>query len=71
MRILGVILIVLGLLSLQFGGLSYTSKEKVVDLGPLQLTQQETRTLPIAPLVSGAALLVGLVLVIAGSRRRK
>ncbi len=69
MKIIGVILIVLGLLGFVFGGISFTQDEKVVDLGPLEVEKQETRTIPVTPIASGAAVLAGVVLVAAGSRR--
>ena len=70
MRTVGVILIVLGILGFIFGGVSYTREETVADVGPLEVERDQTRTLPITPIASGVAVLAGVVLVIAGSRRR-
>lgn len=69
MKVIGIILIVLGLLGFVFGSFSFTQEKQVADLGPLDIEQEETRTVPITPIASGAAVVAGLVLVIAGSRR--
>jgi hypothetical protein len=70
MRIIGIVLIVIGLISLALGGISYTTKEKVVDLGPIQATAERHKTIPLPPLLGGLALAGGVVLLIAGSKRR-
>ena len=64
MRLLGAILIVLGLVALVYGGFTYTKREKVVDFGPLQATVDQKRTVPISPIVGVIALGAGLVLVL-------
>ena len=69
MKVIGIILIVLGLLGFVFGGISFQDEEKVADLGPLEIEKEETRTIPITPLASGAAVVAGIALVVAGSRR--
>jgi hypothetical protein len=70
MRIVGIVLIVIGLISLALGGISYTTKEKVVDIGPLEATAERHRTIPLPPLLGGLALAGGVVLLIAGSRKK-
>ena len=70
MRIVGIVLIIIGLISLALGGISYTTKEKVVDLGPIQATAERHKTIPLPPLLGGLALAGGVVLLIAGSRKR-
>jgi uncharacterized membrane protein HdeD (DUF308 family) len=69
MKILGVILIVLGIIALAYQGITYTTSEKVVDLGPLKVETQKERTIPLPPLV-GAAFVVGGVILLVVSRRR-
>ena len=64
MKILGAILIVLGIVALLYGGFSYTKREKVVDVGPLQATVDEKKHVPISPIVGILALGAGLVLVL-------
>jgi hypothetical protein len=68
MKAIGIVLIVFGVFALAFGGFSYTKREKVLDLGPLQATTERQKTIPIAPIAGVAALLGGIALAVAGSR---
>lgn len=70
MKILGIILIVIGLIALATGGLSWTQREKVLDVGPIEATADRHKTLPLPPLAGGAALIAGIVLVVAGGRKK-
>ena len=70
MRVLGIILIVLGVVGLVYGGITYTRRSQTVDLGPVSATVQERETLPLSPILSGVALLAGIGLLVAGGRRR-
>jgi hypothetical protein len=70
MRITGVILIVIGVICLAFGGITYTKREKVLDIGPLQASADRQKTIPLPPLLGGLALAGGVALMIAGSRKR-
>lgn len=67
--IIGVILIVLGVVALAYQGITYTTNEKVVDLGPLKVEAKREKTIPLPPVLGGIALIGGIVLVIAGARR--
>jgi uncharacterized membrane protein HdeD (DUF308 family) len=69
MKILGVILIVLGIVALAYQGITYTTSEKVVDLGPLQVEATRERTIPLPPLVGAAAVIGGVLLIALSSRR--
>ena len=69
MKALGVVLIVLGIVGLAYGGFTWTSREKVVDLGPLEVTQNKTRSLPVPPIAGGIALVAGVILLVNGGRR--
>jgi uncharacterized membrane protein HdeD (DUF308 family) len=66
--LIGIILIVIGIVALAYQGITYTTNEKVVDLGPLQVEAKREKTIPLPPLV-GAAAVVGGVLLIVVSRR--
>jgi uncharacterized membrane protein HdeD (DUF308 family) len=68
--ILGVVLIVLGLAALAYQGITYTSREKVLDLGPLQATADRQRTVPLPPIVGIVAVVAGVAMIIAGGRKR-
>ncbi len=70
MSVLGVILIVLGVAALVYQGITYTSRETVIDIGPVQATADRERTLPLPPVMGIAAMAGGAALVIAGSRKR-
>jgi len=67
--ILAVALIVLGIAALGYQGFTYTTKEKVVDLGPLEVTSETTKTFPLPPVVGIIALAGGVVLLVIGRRR--
>ena len=68
MRVLGAILIVLGIVVLALRGISYTKKEKVLDAGPFQASTTERRSIPLSPVAGGVAVVAGLVLVLAARR---
>lgn len=67
--IVGIILIVLGIVGFAVGGFSYTHEKKDIDMGPLQVTHRETRTVPISPIASTVAVVAGVVLVVVGARK--
>jgi len=67
--ILGIALIMLGLVAFAYQGITYTTREKVIDLGPLQATVDKEQTIPLPPLVGGLALVGGIALLIVGARR--
>ncbi len=62
-KTLGLILIVLGVVGLAWGGFSYTTQKKVVDLGPIQATKSTKHTFPLPPIAGAALLIGGIVLV--------
>ena len=68
MRILGIVLIVVGLLALAFGGISWTKREKVLDIGPIHAETEKKETLPLPPVFGGIAVVAGIVLVVAGKK---
>jgi hypothetical protein len=67
--IAGVLLIVLGVVSLAYQGITYTTHEKVLDLGPLKAERETEKTIPLPPLLGGLALAGGVVLLAVGARR--
>ena len=67
--IAGVLLIVLGLVGLVAGGLTYTKDKETADLGPVDITVKEKKHVPVPPAASAAAVVAGVVLVVAGMRR--
>ncbi|MGQ0646320.1 MAG: DUF3185 domain-containing protein [Gemmatimonadaceae bacterium] len=71
MKILGAVLIILGLAGFVFGGVSFTRSETVADLGPVEITKKETDRIPVTPIASAAALVAGIALVLAASRKNR
>ena len=65
----GIILIVIGIVALAYQGITYTTREKVVDLGPIQVSADKTRTFPLPPIVGGIALVGGIVLLVIGNKK--
>jgi uncharacterized membrane protein len=69
LKIVGIILIVLGIVALVFQGITYTTHKKVIDLGPIQATAEEKKTLPLSPILGGIALVGGIVLLITAGKK--
>ena len=69
-KLIGILLIVFGIVALAVGGISYTKREKVLDIGPLQATTEEHKTIPLSPIVGLAAVAGGIALVMVGSKTR-
>jgi hypothetical protein len=67
--IVGVLLIVLGVIALGYEGITYTTREKVLDIGPLKASVDKKKTIPLSPALGAAALIGGIVLVVVGARR--
>jgi len=67
--IIGLLLIVLGLGALAYQGINYTTRETVIDVGPVHATAERHRTLPLPPVVGAIVVAGGVVLLVAGMRR--
>jgi hypothetical protein len=67
-KTLGIILCILGLIGLAWGGFSYTTQEKVVDIGPIHATRGNTHNVPLPPIAGALALVGGVVLLVAGRK---
>jgi len=67
--LLAIILIAIGIVAFGYQGITYTTREKVVDLGPLQMTAEKTRTLPLPQIVGAIALVGGIVLLVVGRKK--
>ncbi|MCL4468709.1 MAG: DUF3185 domain-containing protein [Deltaproteobacteria bacterium] len=65
----GIILVVIGIVILTYQGITYTTREKVVNIGPIQMTAEKTKTLPLPPIVGGIALVGGIVLLVVGKKK--
>jgi uncharacterized membrane protein len=67
--LVGIALIVLGIVAFAYQGISYTSGEKVIDIGPLQASVDTKKTIPLSPLLGGLALAGGIALVVVGAKK--
>jgi len=67
--IIGIILIALGIVSLAYQGISYTKREKIIDIGPIQATAEKKETIPLPPIIGALALIGGISLVVTGRSR--
>jgi len=63
-RIAGMFLIVVGIVSLLYGGFSWTREKTVLDVGPIKATAKERETIPLPPVVGGIAVVAGIVLLV-------
>jgi hypothetical protein len=67
--LLGIILIAGAIVAFSYQGITYTTQEKVVDLGAIHMTADKTRTIPLPPIAGALALAGGIVLLVVGSKR--
>jgi hypothetical protein len=67
--LVGIALIILGVLALAYQGITYTTREKVIDLGPFTASVDKDRRMPLPPIVGALALAGGVVLVVVGARK--
>lgn len=67
--VIGLVLIILGIAALVYPRVSYTKREKVLDLGPLQATAETRESIPISPIVGILAIVGGVTVLITGNRR--
>jgi len=69
MKIFGLVLVVLGILALLYGGISYNRQRTVLDVGPFKATATEQRNVPLSPIVGGIVLLGGILLLVVPRKR--
>jgi hypothetical protein len=69
MKIIAIVLIVLGAISLAYGGITYTKREKVLDIGPIEATAERHKTIPLPPILGGVALAAGVGMLLLGSKK--
>jgi len=68
MKLVGVLLIVFGIVALVLGGITYTKRDKVLDIGPITATAEHQKTIPLSPIVGIASLVGGVVVLVMGTR---
>ena len=67
-KTLGIVLIALGLVGLIWGGFSYTTRDKVADIGPIKVSRDKTHSVPLPPVLGAVAFLGGIALLVTGKR---
>ena len=67
--VVGVVLMLAGIASLVTGGFSFSHQKKDVDAGPIQISHESTKHVPVAPIVSGVLIVCGLGLVVVGAKK--
>lgn len=67
--LVGIGLILLGIVAFAYQGITYTSREKIIDIGPFQATADTQKTIPLSPLLGGLVLVGGILLVVVGARK--
>lgn len=68
--IAGIVLVIVGVICLAYQGITYTSHKKVLQVGPIQATTTEHRTIPLPPIVGGVLVVGGIVLISVGGRAK-
>lgn len=66
--LVGLLLVVLGLVGVAYGGIKYTRQREVARVGPLEVTTREEHTIPISPILGGVAIIAGVALIVAVKR---
>ena len=69
LRTVGIVLIILGVVALIFQGITYTTHKDVINVGPIHATAEHKKTIPLPPVLGGIALVGGIVLLVAGSKK--
>ena len=67
--VVGALLILAGIIMFSIGGFSFRSKERVAEIGPVKVTAEREHSVAVPPLLTGLAVVGGLVLIVASSRR--
>jgi hypothetical protein len=66
---IGIFLIILGVIALAYQGITYTTQKKVLDIGPIQATKEEHKTIPLPPVLGGIALVGGMIMIVAAGKK--
>jgi hypothetical protein len=68
-NILGILLILFGIVALAYQGITYTKREKVAQIGSVEITADKDKTVTFPPMLGGLSLIAGIVLVVVGRRQ--
>lgn len=67
--ILGIVLLIFGIFALAYQGITYTKRDKILDVGPIHATKDTTKTVPLPPILGGLALVAGVILIVVSARK--
>ena len=70
MKLAAIVLIVVGVIALAYGGISYTREKKVLDIGPIEATTKTRETIPMPPVLGVTAIAAGVVMLLVSTRKR-
>jgi len=70
MKTLGIVLVILGVVALAYQGIQYTSREKILDIGSLEVTANTKKNIPIPPIVGGISLVAGIALILVDRKKK-
>jgi uncharacterized membrane protein len=68
--IVGILLVIIGVISLAYQGITYTTHKKAVDIGSVEIYKEEKKTIPLPPILGGLALVGGIALIALGTRKQ-
>ena len=71
MMLLGIVLIIIGAIALGYHGITYTTHEKVLQIGPIEATKKTEKTIPLPPVLGGVVLAAGVVIIVMGMGSKK
>ncbi len=69
MMLLGIVLIIIGAIALGYHGITYTTHEKVLKIGPIEATKETEKTIPLSPVLGGVVLAAGVVIIVMGAKK--
>ncbi|MGD1210270.1 MAG: DUF3185 domain-containing protein [Candidatus Acidiferrales bacterium] len=67
---LGIVLMAIGIVALVYQGITYTTRKRVLDIGPIHATKEEHHTIPLPPIIGVVALVGGVIVLVAGQRKQ-
>ncbi len=67
-NVFALILIAIGIIALVYQGISWTTREKAVDLGPIQVTAEKSHSIPLPPIIGGVALGIGILMLVSSRK---
>ena len=70
MKAAGIVLIIVGIIALAYGGISYTTHKKVIDMGPIQAEKKENHSIPLPPILGVLAIVGGGAMLFVGGKSR-